>query len=387
MDSSGSIYKGRLSHCHQEMQARPDPALTCPSTPIESNVTMTSKAPLPNEKRQAFYDRLSPHAMAPLWEVLRAMITPEPRPKTVPHCWPYKTVRPLLLESGELLTAEEAERRVLMLENPALPGQARATSTLYAGIQLILPGETAPAHRHTPSALRFMIEGEHGFTAVGGERTTMREGDLVITPSWAWHDHGNEGTEPVAWLDGLDIPIVEFFEAMFLEGHNAMRQSTTRPAGDSAARFGSGLLPLSAESPYGATSPIFNYPYERTREALLTAARGEAPDAHLGTTLRYANPIDGGWAMPTMSTWLTYVPRGGALKAVRSTDGMIAHVVEGNGTIHVGDKQFAVMPKDTLAIPSWHWRRLEAASDLIVFFFSDRVVQEKLDLWRQELSS
>ena len=184
---------------------------------------MTAPDPRQTEERQAFYDRLTPHAMAPLWEVLRAMITPEPRPKAIPHCWSYETVRPLLLESGGLLTAEEAERRVLMLENPALPGQARATSTLYAGIQLILPGETAPAHRHTPSALRFMIEGEHGFTAVGGERTTMREGDLVITPSWAWHDHGNEGQAPVVWLDGLDIPIVEFFEAMFLEGHNAMR--------------------------------------------------------------------------------------------------------------------------------------------------------------------
>jgi gentisate 1,2-dioxygenase len=336
-------------------------------------------------QRQAFYDRLAPYAMTPLWEVLRNIMTPEPRSKAVPHHWAYEQVRPLLLESGALLTAEEAERRVLVLENPALAGQTRATSTLYAGIQLIMPGETAPAHRHTPSALRFVIEGEHGFTAVGGERTTMREGDLVITPSWAWHDHGNEGDQPVAWLDGLDIPILEFFEGIFLEGHGALRHDSNRPEGDSTARFGSGLLPLQASSPYGATSPIFNYPYERSREALLSAARGTDADPHHATTLRYSNPIDGGWAMPTMATWLTAVESGSSTLPVRSTDGMVAHIVEGHGTLRVGDERYAFSAKDTIAIPGWSWRAIEATSECIVFFFSDRVVQEKLGFWRQEL--
>ena len=91
---------------------------------------------------------------------------------------------------------------------------------MYAGMQLILPGETAPAHRHTPSALRFILEGEGAFTAVAGERTTMRRGDFVITPSWAWHDHGAEGDTPCAWLDGLDLPLVQFFEAGFNEHYN-----------------------------------------------------------------------------------------------------------------------------------------------------------------------
>jgi gentisate 1,2-dioxygenase len=139
----------------------------------------------------------------------------EPKSKAVPFHWRYDEIRPLLLESGRLLTAEEAERRVLVLENPSFVGQSRATATLYAGVQLIMPGETAPAHRHTPSALRFMLEGEGAFTAVGGERTTMRAGDFVITPSWAWHDHGNEGSDPCAWLDGLDIPMVGFSKRCF----------------------------------------------------------------------------------------------------------------------------------------------------------------------------
>lgn len=339
-------------------------------------------------QRQEFYDRLKPHSMAPLWEVLKNIVPPEPRSKAVPYLWPYEDVRPLLLESGALLTAEEAERRVLVLENPSFPGQSKTTATLYSGIQLILPGETAPAHRHTPSALRFVIEGEQGFTAVGGERTTMREGDLVITPAWAWHDHGNEGSEPVAWLDGLDIPMLGFFEAVFMEGYNDKRHSITRPEGDSNARFGEGLLPLNASSPYGQTSPIFNYPYERTREALLKTAAGADPDPHEAATLRYANPIDGGWAMPTMSTWMTYVPAGMTTMPMRSTDSMVMHVAEGSGHAHLADGDaFGFTAKDTLAIPGWTWRSFCAETDAFLFFFSDRVVHEKLGFYREERKS
>lgn len=163
----------------------------------------TAPARSTEAERKEFYDRLAPHNLAPLWEVLRGLLPNEPKSKAAPHRWRYADVRPLLMESGHLLTAKEAERRVLVLENPALPGQSRATATMYAGPQLIMPGETAPAHRHTPSALRFMLEGKGAFIAVGGERTTMRRGDFVITPSWAYHDHGNEGSDPCAWIDRI----------------------------------------------------------------------------------------------------------------------------------------------------------------------------------------
>jgi gentisate 1,2-dioxygenase len=335
-------------------------------------------------KRQEFYDRLAPQGMAPLWEVLKGLVPPEPKSKAVPYVWRYKDVRPLLMESGSLLTADEAERRVLVLENPSFAGQSRATATLYAGIQLIMPGETAPAHRHTPSALRFMIEGKQGFTAVGGERTTMREGDFVITPAWAWHDHGNEGDGPVAWMDGLDIPMLGFFEAVFSEEYNDKRQTLTRPEGDSLARFGESLLPIGAESRYGKTTPIFNYPYERTRAALVNAAKGEEPDAHLGTTLRYTNPLDGGWAMPTMATWMTYLQSGFETAPIRSTDSMVMCVSEGAGEVTVGDKTLRFAEKDIVAIPGWSWRSFKASKDCFLFFFSDRVVHEKLGFFREE---
>jgi len=336
------------------------------------------------EKRNEFYGRLGPRNLAPLWERLRGLLPPEPRSKAVPFRWRYADIRPLLLESSTLLTAEEAERRVLVLENPAFVGQSRATGTLYAGIQVITAGETAPAHRHTPSALRFMIEGEGAFTAVGGERTTMRRGDFVITPSWAYHDHGNEGTDPCIWLDGLDVPMVNFFEASFSEEYNDIRQTLSRPEGDALARFGSGLLPINVESRYGLTTPIFNYPYERTREALAAAARGEAPDSHLGTTLRYANPIDGGWTMPTMSAWISLYPKGFETAPIRSTDGIVMCVAEGRGSVTIGQESLDFEPNDVIAVPAWSWRSIKATQECVLFSFSDRVAQEKLGFFREE---
>jgi gentisate 1,2-dioxygenase len=336
------------------------------------------------ERRKEFYNRIAPHQLAPLWEVLKGLVPPEPKPKAQAHQWSYQELRPLIMEAGKLLTAEEAERRVLVLENPAFAGQSRATSTLYAGIQLIMPGETAPAHRHTASALRFVLEGEGGFTAVGGERTAMRHGDFIITPAWAWHDHGNEGSGPMTWLDGLDLAMVGFFEAGFSEQHNDKSQSIGRPEGDSLARFGAGLLPIDPVERYGPTSPIFNYPYERTREALAAAAAGEEPDPHFATTLRYANPVDGDWAMPTLATWMTHLKKGFETEPVRSTDSMVMAVAEGSLTTTVGDRSFTLEENDVLAVPGWTWRSFKASSDCFAFFFSDRSAQEKLGYWREE---
>jgi gentisate 1,2-dioxygenase len=335
-------------------------------------------------ERQAFYDRLAPGNIAPLWEVLQGLMPREPQSKATPFRWHYDDVRPLLMESGELLTAEEAERRVLVLENPSWPGQSRITASLYAGIQLILPGETAPAHRHTPSALRFVLEGKQGFTAVGGERTVMEAGDFIITPAWAWHDHGNEGDGPVTWLDVLDLPMFGYFETTFFQGHNDLRHMTSRPEGDSLARFGEGLLPIDPVQRYGQTSPIFNYPYARTREALLAAAQGQDPDPHLATTLRYANPTDGGWPMPTIATWMTYLPAGAETAPIRSTDGVIVSVAEGSGNMKIGEEIFDFREKDTITAPGWAWRSFRAETDCFMFHASDRVVHEKLGMYREE---
>ncbi|HLB98154.1 MAG TPA: cupin domain-containing protein, partial [Acetobacteraceae bacterium] len=158
----------------------------------------------PTTVRQQFYDQLGPHSLAPLWERLHTLVTRAPTTPAVPVLWDYdNVVRPYLMQAGALITAKEAERRVLILENPGLHGHTSVTHALFAGLQLILPGEVAPAHRHAQSALRFVIEGRGAYTAVEGERALMEPGDFITTPSWTWHDHGNDGDAPVVWLDGL----------------------------------------------------------------------------------------------------------------------------------------------------------------------------------------
>lgn len=337
--------------------------------------------------RTEFYDKLKPQSLGPLWERMKGLVPPEPRNKTEPYVWAYDEVRPLLLESGDLLTAKEAERRVLVFDNPAFQGTSRINSSLYAGMQLILPGETAPAHRHAAGALRFILESDGGYTAVNGERTKMSRGDVVITPGNTWHDHGHDGTGPCIWIDALDVPIVNFFECGFSEELGDDQQEITKQTGHSNAEFGSGMLPMEASSPFGVNSPIFSYPYERARAALLALKASVGPDPHNGYALRYANPLDGGWVMPMIAAWLSYFPKGLETAPYRATDNHVIVVSEGDVQISIADKTYDLKQNDVMALPGWTWRTLKASSDAVLFNFSDRSVQEKLGLWRQEFGN
>src|SRR3970040_2993563 len=203
--------------------------------------------------RQELYRRMDKLNLTPLWEVLHNLIPNEPPTPEKPPVGKSRAARPYLMEAGELITAKEAIRRVLILENPGMRGESCITQSLYAGLQLILPGEIAPSHRHSQSALRFIVEGSGAYTAVDGERTTMHPGDFIITPSWPYHDHGNPGNDPVVWLDGLDIRIVEMFAAQFHEVFPQEVQPVEREEGASAARYGNNLVPLGAAAPFGRT--------------------------------------------------------------------------------------------------------------------------------------
>ncbi|MBI3503782.1 MAG: gentisate 1,2-dioxygenase [Proteobacteria bacterium] len=344
-------------------------------------------APDSTPERREFYTRIVDAGLTPLWEVLRGLVIKEPKSAARPHLWRYDSIRPFLTEAGSLITAREATRRVLILENPGLKGQSRITNTLFAGLQMILPGEIAPAHRHTQSALRFVVEGSGAYTAVDGEKTVMRPGDFIITPSWTWHDHGNDSPDPMVWLDGLDIPIVSFFDASFAEDYPDESQPLARPDGDSIARYGEGLMPMGYER-RSPTSPVFNYPYARTREALEKLRRTQEWDSCNGLHMRYVNPVDGGWAMPTIGTSIQLLPKGFATAPYRSTDGTVFCCTEGRGKTHVFGPGGQVEtlewgPRDVFVVPSWNWRRLEASEDAVLFAFSDRPVQEKIGLWRE----
>lgn len=333
--------------------------------------------------RAAFYRRMDGNNLAPLWEVMSNLITPEPRSDCLPAIWHYDEVRPFVLESGGLITAKEAERRVLVLENPGMRGRSQITTSLYAGLQLILPGEVAPSHRHSQSALRFIVEGEGAYTAVDGEKTIMREGDFVTTPTWTWHDHGNDSDRPMVWLDGLDIPIAQLLDVSFVEGLDRDEQPLSRPVGDSLARYGSGLLPDGYEAT-GPASPVFNYPYARTREALETMRRTEEWDPCHGLKMRYVNPVTGDYALPTMGTFMQLLPKGFEGTPYRATDATVFSVVEGSGRTVVGEQTLEWRPRDTFVIPSWRSHTHHADADAVLFSFSDRPVQVKLGLWREQ---
>ena len=335
------------------------------------------------EGRAPFYNRAREQNLAPLWRVLGGLVTDEPRSPAVPAHWAYGDVRPYLIEACNIISTEEAERRVLVFENPGMPGQSRITPSLFAGFQIILPGEVAPAHRHVASALRFVLEGKDTYTAVAGERTMMEPGDFVITPSWTWHDHGNESDAPMVWIDGLDMHMVNLFSASFREGYPGRSHPVTRPEGSAIAETGYNLVPVDFRAT-SQTSPIFNYPYSRTREALDRVSRMRAPDVCHGYKMHYINPLNGKSAMPTITAAMQLLPEGFSSLPYRSTAGSVFSVVEGRGTVMVGDQRFVLGPKDLFVAPSWYTIKFAAETDLVLFSYSDRIVQEKLDLFREE---
>jgi gentisate 1,2-dioxygenase len=346
---------------------------------------MSSPPTPPTAERQEFYRRIDGDSLTPLWESLAQLVPPEPRTPCVPALWRYETVRPHLMEAGRLITAQQAERRVLVLENPGLRGLSSITRSLYAGLQLILPGEIAPSHRHTQSALRFVVEGSGAYTAVNGERSVMHPGDFIITPSWTFHDHGNPGEVPVVWLDGLDIPTVAFFDAGFAERYREPSQPLTRPEGDALLRYGNDLLPLEYEATSGST-PLLAYPYARSRATLEGLRSHTPPHACHGIKMQYSNPATGGYPMPTIAAYLQLLPRGFRGRRHRSTDGTVFSVVEGRGRSRVGDQLFDWGPKDVFVVPSWCLVAHEADEDAVLFSFSDRPIQKALGLWREEAS-
>lgn len=336
--------------------------------------------------RAEYYRRIETHGLAPLWEDFSNLLTPVPAIRSAPHLWDYEALRPLILESGSLISAKEAERRVLILENPGLKGDRAITESLYAGWQLITPGESAPAHRHTPAALRLVVEGGGAYTAVDGERAYMTPGDLIITPSWAWHDHGHEGQGPVVWLDVLDLPTVIKLGLVFTEHYPEDHYPQSRAPGDNLARFGMNMAPVGIV-PEQSGSALFRYPYDRARSALEQLKVQSDWDPCHGLKLEYINPSTGGPAMRTISTFVQLLPFGLKTQPYQTTEGIIFSVIEGRGrvTIHgaAGKQTLPWKVNDVFVVPCWQRFDLEADEEAVLFSASDKAIQAKLGLWRE----
>ena len=334
---------------------------------------------VPSERAQFSRELAALHAK-PLWE---RSIDMGPGNDVVPCIWRWRDLRPQLLRAAELISTAEAERRVLMLENPGIAGSTYTTTCINAGLQIIMPGEVAPAHRHSTNALRFIVEGSGAYSTVEGERVAMQPGDFVLTPYWTWHDHGHAGSEPVVWLDALDNPIAKMLGAMFREHSPHATHPVTRAANEAGLRWGEHLLPVGVNVP-GLASPLMVYPYERTRATLLKLARLGPVDPVHGVKLRYANPANGGYPFPTMAVFIQWLPSGFAGAEYRATDGTIFCVVEGRGRIRFGAQVLDFEPRDIFVAPSWTQYTLDADDECILFSCSDRAAQEALGFWREQ---
>jgi gentisate 1,2-dioxygenase len=296
------------------------------------------------------------HHLNPLWTNMQGFVTPKPSPHAIAHIWRYAEVRPLLDRAGDLVAAEDAERRVLMLTNPALT-PPHTTDTLFAGLQLIRPGELARAHRHMAFALRFIVEGKHAFTAVGGEKVTMMRGDLVLTPPWEFHDHGNESDTQMIWLDGLDLPLLAHIRVNFAQNYEAERYPSTDAAGPSRLK----------------------YPWAEM-QAQLDAATGDT------AMLDYAHREHGGAIGPTIGAAAVRVNRGASTKTARETASSVYHVYEGRGTSQIGDASIAWQQGDTFCAPSWMpvTHRNDGDSNAYLFRFDDRPTLRALGWYRTD---
>ncbi len=367
---------------------------------------MLSKQPeQTSPEREAFYGSLAPHHLAPLWEVMADLVTAAPTTPAVPARWRFADVRPFLARAGELITAREAERRVLVLENPALRGCSAITHTLYAGLQIILPGETAAVHRHSQAALRFVMEGDGAHTTVDGVRADMHVGDLILTPSWTWHSHGNESDRAMVWLDGLDVPMVTALDASFSERDGARAGGAGTPTPSPAQRDGAprrvradiAAAAAGVQNSYPATlrrvrrsaggersGAHFVFPHVQWREALHRMSRTEALDTHDAFRVEFVNPTDGSPVMPTISAFCQLIPKGVSTRTLRSTDGSVHVVTEGEGRVDIGDQSFDLAAGDIFVVPGWSPRAFTAARDLVLFSFSDRAAQQSLGLWREQ---
>jgi len=330
-----------------------------------------------------YYQRLAELSTLPFWQL--PDIT-EPAGPERGHVWHWHDIYPELTQSRDILDDAAAllQRRALILRNPGLtPPAVGATPTLAAAYQMLFPGETAPVHAHSMSALRFGIAGRGACMIIDGDRVPMEPGDLILAPGWSWHGHVHPGgDEPVVWLDGLDVPFVLGLRAGFFRddphaGHplptqdaagTAVSPATLGPAGDCA----------------GHHSPVRRYPWQEAYPALqrlMARASGHSPL----TSLEYRNPLTGGPALATIACLLEGLPAGARTRPSRETASSVMVVARGTGTLICGGQTLELLPNDVAVIPAWAWHQLISRDqELVVFRLTDRPIHDAFGLFRME---
>jgi gentisate 1,2-dioxygenase len=322
--------------------------------------------------------------LQPLW-LLEGLMTPTPAVRPRSHVWHWSAMRPLAERCGELVgISRGGDRRVLSLTNPTLGGRPYATSTLWGAVQYLKPGEIAPAHRHTPGALRFVLEGSGVWTRVEGDAVAMGPGDLVLTPSWVWHEHHNSGEEPMIWFDGLDQPLIETLDAIFFEpgqDANVGREVPSRSRSEERYAGAPGLVPV-GERPVGDHSPLYAYRWADTDRALDQLLLADPKSA---VALRFADPTTGRDVMPTMRCEMHRLPAGSSTPPTRIVGSSIFVVFAGACTVNLDGNDVELEAGDMVATASWDewWFSSEGGCDL--FRVSDAPVIEAFGLERRSV--
>lgn len=368
-------------------------------TPVRLQAVSAPDQPDVTPALEELYRGFEQELLVPLWTEIGDLMPAHPRSRAVPHLWRWDSLLELAARAGEIVpVGRGGERRAIALANPSLGGRPFATPTLWAAIQYLMPGEDAPEHRHTQHAFRFVVEGSGVWTVVDGDPVPMNRGDFLPQAGWNWHAHHNASKEPMAWLDGLDIPFQYVTEAQFFEfGRDELSaaERTTPQRSRSERLWGHpGLRPLSATSlPPG--SPLFAYKWEFTDRALADQLAVEA-EGYGGTVepghaaVRFANPATGADVLPTVRAEMHRLVRGAETAPVRETGSSVYQVFDGSGTVTVGDTSWSVTRGDLFVVPSWESfsARSEAGSTdsdsggLDLFRFSDAPVFEALQLHR-----
>lgn len=317
------------------------------------------------------------------WKTNRDGLPAEPIALGQPCLWRWADIYPNLVRAGELLGIEGgASRRTIRLCTPGIPGKS-TTQTIHTSIQMVKPGEVAEAHRHSIGAFRFVIQGAGAHTTVDGERFVMEPNDLVLTPQWSWHDHGNESDEPIVWIDGHDLPLLKSLNLLFFQKHNSRQQTVTRSEGHARKKAG-------AVRPKAVLDASTGVPYiYKGREALdLVQSLGdEAWDAFDGRTLDYVNPFTGGSTLPTIACRLHRLGAGEETQRHRHTASTIYHVVAGRGASAVGERRIEWGPRDMFVVPNWIWHAHAAQSDAVLFSITDEPILQALGHMRTETAT
>jgi gentisate 1,2-dioxygenase len=329
----------------------------------------------------AYRDKLTQRNLVPLWPSLRGVLPPNvPTRKTQTTHWPYSLIRDVLLEAGDLTPIEKAERRVLVLANPGHGlEKMQASAAMYLGMQLLLPGELAPAHRHTPNAVRMVVEGEGAWTLVGGEKCPMSRGDLILTPTGLWHEHGHDGKDPVIWLDVLDLPLVYYTETSYhIEGPS---QSATEGQGFKAYARG-GVVPTKVFQRSDKSYPMLRYPWADTKAALHSLASELPMGAPVQVT--YVNPETGLDAENILGFYALMLRPGETLKLPVRSPAQVFHQIEGSTDVKVDGVAFTMVEADTSCAPGYTAVTLtntSAQSESFIFVADEAPLHRKLGVY------